>query len=687
MKKLSLFALAGCMVFIPGISEAESTVPGGKSPEIRKKLASFKPGISREMIYNTGFEPPFNKGKKLSKGFSLPREGINGNTGLKYVRNDANEYTLFAIPLNLKPGKKYTIEFYARGENLQRSKGWLGPGIVFLEYYTANGKYVGGQYPDILPGTEFKKYTVPFSTKGISKKFDNSRIGFYLRKGWTGTIWIDDLTVTSGSGETHAVVINEPKMLTFCDNYGKIKLVCNPRFGGMLGAHVTLRNGGKVHELLLKSDKNGFLTGDFDQLTPGKAVMDIQLLDLKKKLFLEKQQFNLSVRPANNPIPAHAALLDKHGRVIINGKPFMPIGCYAYSSKKTFKMLADAGFNCFIDYTNIGMAAAGKFGSQRANILATLDLAHSCGLKNIFSFTACEPGTGGVWFDGKKGELDVLEKIVSAIKNHPALLAYYIGDERPLAALPSLMKMRESINRLDIWHPTWAVTTFEQLLHFPQYAVCADIFGFGGYPFGHYPIRDQTQIGPSMKKYSPAYNRIKTAHTPVWSVPQMFNWGTYKAKDLQDYKTNHRWPTLEEMRMQTILHAILGAKAFIYYSQFDILKTDKKFEPGVTEKRWVMAKDITSMLHKLEPFLMGVGKVPEIKVTTDKKDNLQFRAFTSDDGKLCILAVAFEPVKAIFHVPGNVELRSQYGRFKKLGNGRWQFTADGIGSDILLPAN
>jgi hypothetical protein len=180
---------------------------------------------------------------------------------------------------------------------------------------------------------------------------------------------------------------------------------------------------------------------------------------------------------------------------------------------------------------------------------------------------------------------------------------------------------------------------------------------------------------------------MNKAHLPHWCVPQMFNWGVYKAKSQAEYATKHRWPTLEEMRLQTILHAILGAKGFIYYSQFDILKAEQRFEPGITEKRWVMAKDITSMLHKLEPFLMGVGKVPEIKVTTDKKDNLQFRAFTSDDGKLCILAVAFEPVKAIFHVPGNVELRSQYGRFKKLGNGRWQFTADGIGSDILLPAN
>ena len=649
------------------------------------KLSDFTDGANtREVLYNTGFEAPFGKDSIKVKGYSVVREGINGSGALKITRTNPAEYHLFVIPLALQPKRKYTIEFYARGENFRRHKGFEGLGLICVEYYK-NGKYITGEYPTIQPGTDWQKFKLEISTSYVAEKqFDTARLALYFRRNWTGTAWIDDLTVSSGGSENHAVVLNEPRMLTFRNGCSRVILASHPRFAGKLGAYLTLHNGGKVQELLLRADKNGVFTGEFGALCAGEAVLEIQLLDLNKKLLLEKQKFNLRVLSKMEKTPANAAVLDEYGRLIVDGKPFMPIGVYAGMSERSYKMIAEAGFNCLMGYNNFGMAPKVKLKSQKENILAMMDLMNQYGLKFIFNLIPCMPGNGGVYYEGKKGEMDVLCKVVTAVKDHPALLAYYIGDEQPLAAVPAMLAMREAINRLDVWHPSWVVSMLHQSYLFPQYGVGMDVGGVDIYPYGL--PNSEHKIALQLKEHKGAYQRMNSAGLPHWCVPQIFNWGIYKAKDKEEYK-KYRWPTLEEMRLQTILHAILGAKGFIYYSQFDILKAEQRFEPGITEKRWVMAKDITSMLHKLEPFLMGVGKVPEIKVTTDKKDNLQFRAFTSDDGKLCILAVAFEPVKAIFHVPGNVELRSQYGRFKKLGNGRWQFTADGIGSDILLPAN
>ena len=665
MKKLLSFLLFGPLL-------ANAAGNNGISPEIQKKLADFKPGISRKVIYNTGFEAPFGINGIKAKGYSLAREGINGSGCLKFTRSNPAEYSVFAIPLDLKAQTDYTVEFYARGENLRRHNGYVGVGLVCIEY-TLNGKYVKGEYPSIMPTEEFKKYTLKVSTASLGKrKFDKAHIAFYLRKDWTGTAWIDDLTVTGGRGETHAVVVNEPKMLTFRNQNGKFKLVCDSRFGTMLGAHVTLRNGGKVRELLLKSDKIGVLECDFGTLTVGNADMDVQLLDLNKKLFLEKQQFNFSVRPADDKIPANAAFIDKYGRLIVNGKPFMPVGCYGYAAARSLKMIEEAGFNCLLDYTNVK--------SDRQKIISMLDLVQKHDLKYIFSLIPCEPGSGGVWYNGKKGELDILEKIVADIRNHPALLAYYIGDERPLGALPNLVKMREAINKLDVWHPAYVVSMVQQSYLFPQYAVAMDIGGLDIYPYG---INDKNII-PQLKQHIEAYKKMDKAHLPHWCVPQMFNWGSYKAKNKEEYK-KFRWPTPEEMRIQTLIHAILGARGFIFYSQSDIIKADR-FEPGISQKRMAMAKELTSMLRKLEPYIMSVRQAPAIKVKTDNKNNLLLRAFSDENGKLCIIAAAFGPVNAEITLPANANLKSEYGRFKKISDNCYRFTAKNIDSDILFPA-
>ena len=654
-----------------------------RSPEIRKQLAAFTPGTARETVYNTGFEPPFGRNGIKVRGYSIAREGINGSSALKFTRTNPKEYNTFSIPLALKPNRKYMIEFYARGEQLRRQTGNEGIGLACIEY-TSRQKWVYGEYPSLMPEKDWKKFTLNVLTAlPGNKPFDRGRIVFYLRKGWTGTVWIDDLTVTSGDSETHAVVLNEPKMLTFRNGSGKISLACDPRFADKLGAHLTLRNGGRILDRLLVSDKSGLLSGDFGTLAPGPAMLEIQLLDRKKKLLLEKQKFHLRVLPADEPVPSNAALLDKYGRLIVNGKPFMPIGVYASMSEKSFRMIAEAGFNCLQGYNNFWMAPEKKRGSQLANILAMMDDMNRHGLKFIFSLLLCEPGTGGTLFEGKRGELDVIEKIVPAIREHPALLAYYIGDERPLASLPAMLSMRETINRHDAWHPTWAVSMLHQNVFFPQYGTCMDVTGIDSYPFGI--IHSPHNVIPVLRGHADAYRQMNYARLPHWCVPQMFSHGIYKAGDSRSEYEKYRWPTREEMRMQTLLHAILGAKGFIFYSQFDILKGNR-WEPGISEKRWAMAAELAAMLRKLEPFLMGIRKVPAIGIAADKKENLSLRAFAADDGTLCIPAVSFGPVRAIISVPPGMKFRSEYGRFRKLPDGRWQFNADGMDSDILFPA-
>ena len=74
-----------------------------------------------------------------------------------------------------------------------------------------------------------------------------------------------------------------------------------------------------------------------------------KLLNLKNKTILAEKTFHLFVKkgePGGN-----SSYIDKHGRAIVNGKPFLPIGFYCSRiDESVLKNLKEGGFNCAMPY-------------------------------------------------------------------------------------------------------------------------------------------------------------------------------------------------------------------------------------------------------------------------------------------------------------------------------------------------
>ena len=79
-------------------------------------------------------------------------------------------------------------------------------------------------------------------------------------------------------------------------------------------------------------------------------------------------------------------------------------------------------------------------------------------------------------------------------------------------------------------------------------------------------------------------------------------------------------------------------------------------------------------------------KAPEIHVENRGKANTRARAWQAENGKICLVVagVGGGRSEAVITVPGKENLKSVYGRTIPLGGGRYQYTSDDLGSDILF---
>ncbi|MEI3002581.1 MAG: hypothetical protein V8T86_17125 [Victivallis sp.] len=59
------------------------------------------------------------------------------------------------------------------------------------------------------------------------------------------------------------------------------------------------------------------------------------------------------------------------------------------------------------------------------------------------------------------------------------------------------------------------------------------------------------------------------------------------------------------------------------------------------------------------------------------------RAFVKDGKARVVVTSLGEKARALITVPGHAGLKSRFGKIRNLGNGRYEFSADAIDSDIL----
>ena len=566
-----------------------------------------------------------------------------GKASLRYQNEDSDRYTLCVQNQNLKPGRKYRYSAWVKTEDIKGTKSDDGATLC-IEWNDQNGKWLGGSYAKCVTGTsDWKQLS---AIVRIPKEATSPRLMLYARKKVTGTAWFDDVELVHVVDPAFSTIVASPIYRGW--------IIVDEQKNAMpqeavIRARVTLDDYDvspeevELHAVLRKIDDAGKPEGPVLQkasaklgelkvgtqvlpntadlkfstakLSPGTYDVETQLIGPDgKSLGVTHETL---VRKPDNFKP-HSRI-DEHRRLLVDGKPFFPLGMYWGSAKEEdLKLYADSKFNCLMPYNSP------KTEEQ-------MDLLDKHGLKVIYSVK--DWYFGSKWCPGSiksvADEEPALRQRVQKFHNHPALLAWYLNDELPQEFMPQLEAHQRIVSEEDPDHPTWVV--LYQVNQIGSYSRTCDVIGSDPYPIGR--PAGKTALPAVAGQWTIETSRQMRCARPMWQVPQVFNWANYW-KD-EERQKNARTPSFDEMRSMSWQCIAEGATGLVLYSWQDI----KRNQDVPFDVQWDRLKQIAAEIDQMAPILLSIDPAPATETLLPASPEGIHLLAKSYDGKLYLFAV------------------------------------------------
>ena len=289
-----------------------------------------------------------------------------------------------------------------------------------------------------------------------------------------------------------------------------------------------------------------------------------------------------------NPSPKVG--FDKNGFLLVDGKPFFPIGIYTLQNRDGGNhdpIMAEAkraGFNTTVFYAYTPETIAPLLeAAARNGILA-------------FVYPTIPFSIEG----GKNRSDQAVIRDVEIRRDSAALLGWYIVDEPEGIGKANEHEVRERyqiIKETDQDHPCSLVIMSPQAA--AKYRSCTDVMWIDPYPIPHAPV---TYVSDCVSGAVKAVEKDK----PVWCIPQAFDWNVWKTGKVNQV---HR-PTPEEERCMTYLALVHGAKGIIYWAH-----TASRYYIRDYPDHWEAVKKLAGEMNLLTPALLTPSVEGRLTVT------------------------------------------------------------------------
>lgn len=590
--------------------------------------------------------------------------GIDGEPALVYERKDKNEYKFKGVELkNLKSNTRYRCGVYVKTVDMPRTSS----GATFaIEYSTMDSKYAGGVWPD---GTSnASDWTKIEASVTCAEGLKAGTMLLYMRRGASGKAYFSRPYIYEDKPLVTMDIISPIQKYAMHPGKTDLEFGVYPEGIDLEGKqfNLTVKSGDTIIVQRTANIKNKRLT--FTGLEFGVGDYVASIVPAEKYNIDDVPPMTFRVIPADaKPAQGTHITVDEHGRVIIDGKPFMPIGMYVnlISSMADMSVWHNAGFNCMMPYNAIWGKSSGKRPTtakeQITEVLKVLDDLNEQGIKILFSLKDIHPN-GWTKYGEMKDHVQIVDFIVNSVKHHPAIMGWYLNDE--IEQNDFYRDFRRRVSTADPFHPTFQVQC--RLRTMGRTVGYADVFMVDPYPFNK--ADDGAELCRNFMKMA-----TSVFGKQVMSVPQCFP--TYQ---YQKNPTDTFFPTNEQMRGHILLEAAMGSKGFIFYTYESCMR--HKAKTGID--RWPDIVALSAMLHDLEPFIMSIEEAP--KATVKSTSGIVYATPFKANGKVvAVLAGVYGKCDAEITIPGNPNLKSRFGLTKNLGNGRYQFTSNGCDGDIL----
>jgi hypothetical protein len=286
------------------------------------------------------------------------------------------------------------------------------------------------------------------------------------------------------------------------------------------------------------------------------------------------------------------------GILQVDGAPFFPVGFYVHSlDKADWAWMETNGVNTVLTYTN-GLKTE-KTSSVTADDLAQmgefLDAAAAHKIKVFFSLKDL--------YDTKNKGADnagIVSTIVSAFKNHSALLGWYLNDEYKPDYIPQLEARYHNVSSLDPYHVSYSVEDTGKADTLKLYRNTSDLFGVDPYPWANATLtQDLHAEVEEINGLSAAFSGDETVG--LCTVSQVFSWAAFDCSK-EPAKCYDSWPPYEVMRAMSFLQPVLGSRGLIqyaYYAQFGYPGTmQPRTDPAVAAR----LLDLSRLSQQLRAF-------------------------------------------------------------------------------------
>ena len=585
----------------------------GRPAEVRGK-------VSKVAAPDYSFEAD-GRGWRLAKPNWSVVDGVgrNGSRGLVCTCADTNLYQISSASVPFKPGQCFRITAWILNESLS---GTAKPGFC-VEFFGPGGNYLTGVGAKRVGKTanlkgEWAQYEV--LTGPVPPAAATCAIDLSVAKGVTGRCVYDDFEVeTLGYEKTGMFFSTAPDDAAFD---GRV------RFSATTYADLRPYKSGDIEANFVFEGEKGPLTLPAERFEGGRGEVRVDVARLKAgahavrfcvktKDGRELDELRMTFTHLADP-PQGQVRFDENRRLIVDGRPTYPILVYAHHAT-----IRDPRFLPAMKASPFRMVT---YYTRKAN-RTDLDYFHENGIRAIAalndSYVTCASWARPGDLNARDEEVAHTARIVQDVKDHPALLGWYLYDEPTESILPRVRERYKLVKALDGEH--LCLTVLCHARHARDAIAASDVIGLDCYPV---PGKGTEATRPARLDVASRAAHEAVACTqrdkPFWFVPQAYPHEPERA----------RFPTVHELSSMVWQAVAEGADGVLFYALNEMLSNKDKGGYKFDEA-WRTTCTVAQQLKDREDFLLSVEPAP---VVTDVPKGAIARAWRFN-GRVLLVAV------------------------------------------------
>lgn len=606
---------------------------------------SFLFGDEPDLVINGGFEEVgadgYPAGWTRHKGDIWSGSSVHayeGKRSILYHNEEKGNYQFITQEVQAEPGCEY--EYSCMAKIVHKGDRPQSRPMIFMEF-SVGDRYLSGEYNCMMQPLNTDWVLISGRAKVPRQEGLKVFIGLAAKPAGTADakIWFDKVELKKADFSPLSGVLT-----TGCYRdqafQGKVSVFCGLEdvqdVSAVKGIALEVRRDGKT--LFTKAP---------DQILPDRLVYSFDSGELspgRYELYCGYTNPETGKTNAATHIftkldkkPEYKCYVDEHNRLIVDGKPFFPLGMFFYNlTEDAINIFKTTEMNSLMVYRPPGCFNDYETRKHLLDLLQKNDLKLFYSIKDTVSARALDDGTATRKLQ-EKG-LSILNKV----KEHPAIIAWYIADELEKSFIKDAVQYRRAIEEADPSRPTWIVLANPDTFRF--FTPASEIHGSDPYPI--------PEFTPKMAlEWTRKHNKAVMGSKMLIQVPQAFCWGYHwlnRFRYSKEMCAQCRRPTKEEIEAMSWMCIAGGANGLIYFS-FQCMQGRDKASGDLPRIPFDVTfgelREITGRIMNFEKVLLSTGNPIPFKIAEDGNGDVAVRAYELD-GTTWLLAVNSDEKKS-----------------------------------------